>query len=354
MTEAPSSMRFGAADLREFVARLFEIAGLDREKAEAVSVHLVAAEQMGRPSHGLVQASRYLADIRSEEMTRNGMPDVIADTGGCLTWDGRMLPGMWLTGKAVEAAIDRAGKTGSAIVAVRQCHHTGALVTYLQEVTSRGFMAILATSAPGNNGLMAPFGGTRPIFTTNPIAAGIPTATDPILLDTSASIVANNKTKGMARRGERATADWYLDAEGNPTNDPAVILEGGTVLPAGGVDHGHKGYSWAILVAILTQALSGAHGPDSSKGSSIFVHIIDPQAMAGADVFVNCSEALVEACRTNPPRPGGDPVRMPGQMALWRQRESEENGVALATATVETLKSDAEKLGLSLPPELIE
>ncbi|RZL93208.1 MAG: hypothetical protein EOP82_08125 [Variovorax sp.] len=77
-------------------------------------------------------------------------------------------------------------------------HHTGALATYLPRLTERGLLPILSCSGPAAVGV-APFGGTRSLFTPNPIAAGIPATGDPVLLDISASITTNNRAKQLAK-----------------------------------------------------------------------------------------------------------------------------------------------------------
>ena len=49
------------------------------------------------------------------------------------------------------------------------------------------------------------------------------------------------------RQGHLFPGLWAIDAEGVPTNDPVVLVAEprGSLLPAGGVDHGHKGYGLA-------------------------------------------------------------------------------------------------------------
>ena len=68
---------------------------------------------------------------------------------------------------------------------------------------------------------MAPYGGTTPVFTPDPIAVGIPTAGDPILIDTSASITTNGMSARLRAEGRRFPHAWLLDAAGKPTDDPA-------------------------------------------------------------------------------------------------------------------------------------
>jgi L-lactate dehydrogenase len=76
----------------------------------------------------------------------------------------------------------------------------------------------------------------------------------------------------------------------------------------------------------------------------------DPEAFGGIDAFVRQAEWIAAACRDNPPRPGVDAVRVPGQRALARRREQLENGVALHPSIAPALQPWAEKLKVPWPP----
>ena len=104
-------------------------------------------------------------------------------------------------------ALERIGQHGVVTLTIAQAHHTGALATYLPRVTERGLMPLLSCSGPAATGV-APFGGTRALFTPNPLAAGIPTTGDPVLLDISSSITTNNHARQLAQRGERFPGAW--------------------------------------------------------------------------------------------------------------------------------------------------
>ncbi len=125
-------------------------------------------------------------------------------------------------------------------VAIANSHHTGALAVYLPRLTERGLWVQLICSSPAAHGV-APFGGTEPLFSPNPIAAGIPTHGDPILLDVSSSIMTLNSARQLVARGKRFPGKWAMDADGQPSDDPnAVVSGGGSLLPVGAFDHGHK------------------------------------------------------------------------------------------------------------------
>jgi L-lactate dehydrogenase len=214
-------------------------------------------------------------------------------------------------------------------------------------------VAIVSSSDPSQR-TVAPFGGRQPLFTPNPTAVGIPTGDDPLLIDVSASITTNNMGARMAREGRRFPGMWALDAAGNPTDDPKVLTEGGSILPAGGLDHGHKGYAWALIVEALTQGLAGFGRADDPKGwgACAFVQVIDPAAFGGGDAFLRQTTWLAEACRNSPPRPGVERVRLPGESALARKWDALASGVTPYAGIIEGLRPSAERLGVPMPEAL--
>lgn len=353
MTSEEERPRYNAASLREAAQALFAAAGLEEEKAVAVARYLVEADLMGHTTHGLALAGWYLQGIEDGVMAKAGAPEVLSDRGAVVCWRGRRLPGAWLTAQAVELAATRAAVHGAATVVIGDSHHIGCLAAYLPIATERGMMVTVASSSP-SGAQVAPFGGLKGLYTPDPVAHGIPTPGDPILIDISASITTVNMSQRLIREGGRFPHDWLMDAEGNPTNDPTVINRGGTLLPTGGLDHGQKGYGMALHAEALTQGLAGYGRADAPKGTNaaVTVQVYDPEAFGGREAFLRQTGWLADACRANPPRPGVERVRLPGEAALRRKREALAQGVVLHPGIVETLAPYAERYGVSLPPAL--
>src|SRR5579859_7393091 len=112
MSIANEGIRYRAADLIEYATALFAAAGCDADKPATMAHGLVEADLLGHTTHGLQLAPVYLNDLASGSMTPRGEPEVVADRGACVTWDGMRLPGVWLTAKAVELACERATTYG--------------------------------------------------------------------------------------------------------------------------------------------------------------------------------------------------------------------------------------------------
>lgn len=355
MATAGEGPRYRADDLKRYATELFAAAGCDGEKPATIAAGLVEADLLGHTTHGLQLAPTYLRDLESGSMAARGQPEVVSDRGAAVTWDGRRLPGVWLTAKAVDLAIDRAAAHGTATVVIRRSHHIGCLASFLQRATDRGLVLIVMSSDPAV-ATVAPFGGRKAVYTPDPIAIGIPTDADPILIDMSASITTNGMSDRLRREGRKFPGQWAIDAAGRPTDDPHVLFADppGTILPTGGTDHGHKGYGLALLIEALTQGLGGfgrAEAP-TGWGASVFVQAFDPAAFGGSAAFRRETGWTAAACRACPPVPGVDAVRLPGERALARKRQALAEGVVLYPGIMSAIALHAERLGVTPPKPL--
>ena len=130
------------------------------------------------------------------------------------------------------------------------------------------------------------------------------------------------------------------------TRDPAVLFNEpkGTLLPLGGLEAGHKGYALALLVEAATGALAGYGRADPREGwgATAFVQVLDPAAFGGTSEFDRQIDWVADACRKATPRPGGAPVRLPGERGMQRYREQRANGVTLFEGIMASLAPWAE------------
>jgi L-lactate dehydrogenase len=339
--------------LRAFAGALFRAAGLEEDKAAAVARYLVEADLMGHSTHGLALAPWYLQSIAEGVMTREGDPEVVSDRGAAICWRGRRLPGAWLVSQGLKLATERARAHGTATLVIGDSHHIGALAAYLPEATEQGFLVSIASSSP-SGAQVAPFGGLKGVFTPDPVAYGIPTPGDPILIDISASITTVNMAQRMVREGTRYDHPWVMDPAGALSDDPKTVTNGGgTLLPTGGLDHGQKGYGMALAVEALTQGLAGYGRADAPKGTNAAVTITvhDPAAFGGLDAFLRQTGWLAAACLASPPRDPARPVRLPGQAALARKRRAMAEGLTLHPSIAPGLLAEARRLGVEAPVE---
>src|SRR4051794_1043177 len=215
--------RYNAEDLAIHARRLLDAVGLDPSIGKDVAELLVEADLMGHDTHGLQLLASYLAELDKGNMARRGAPLVLNEHGASALWDGQRLPGPWLVLRALDTAMAMAKLHGTGTVAIRRSHHIACLAAYLKRATDRGMMALIDCSDPSNHSV-APFGAISSVFTPNPLAAGIPTSGDPVLIDVSASYTTNGMTGRLHKAGQTLAHPWVQDASGHATCDPGVLF----------------------------------------------------------------------------------------------------------------------------------
>ncbi len=356
MAEQPDRSRYEASTLKAFAVDLFTQAGMARDRAEIVATYLLEADLMGHDTHGLNLAANYLGQLDSGKMPAAGDPQVIKDSGPCLTWDGGYLSGVWLTHQAVHEASRRALDYGIGAVSVRRSHHIACLAAFLPIATEKGLVVSLLSSDPSAKGV-APYGAVEQCFTPNPMAYGLPTGEeaggDPVLVDISASITTLGMSNRMIGQEARLKGEWLIDNRGNPTDDPAVLNDDppGALLPLGGMDAGHKGFGLALMVEGMTSGLAGhgrADGVDQ-HGASVFVQVVDPDFFGGRAAFLREFSHTAAASRNARVAEGRPDVRLPGDGAMARRRDALANGVPLYPGILPQLESWADRFGLKAP-----
>ena len=347
-----AEIRYAAESLVAFATTLVEQSGARADIARDVADVLVTGDLLGHTTHGLALLAPYLGEFEKGTMQKSGEPTIVNARPATEIWDGRRLPGPWLTLRALDTAAAMAGKQGTGTVVIRRSHHIACLASYLIRATERGLIAIIESSDP-IAAAVVPHGGITPIITPNPIAAGLPTSGDPILIDTSSSITSMGFAKQEMEAGRKLPGAWLVDDKGNATDDPGALFAEpkGALLPLGGLDAGYKGFGLALLVEALTAGLAG-HGradPRETWGGTVFVQVIDPEAFGGIEAFKRQMDHMVRVAHESKPRPGVERVRLPGEAGMRRMREQRAHGVALYPAIMPALMPWAKKLGVALP-----
>jgi LDH2 family malate/lactate/ureidoglycolate dehydrogenase len=296
----PGVRKFDAANLQGFGRSLLMASGLAEDRAHDVAEVLLEGDLLGHTTHGFALLPAYLKAIQEKTMETVGEPDVIADHGSSLTWDGRYLPGPWLIRRAIAVARTRITEQPVITISIRRSHHIGCLQAYLQPVTEAGLVVLLSCSDPASR-TVTPHGGVAPRFSPNPLAAGIPTNGDPILIDISTSSTSNGRCNRVAADGERLPGPWLVDRDGRATDDPCVLdgQQGGAILPLGGMDLGYKGFALALLVEVLTNALAGHGRADDEPrwGASCSCRFWIPSVLAGENLFCARRGSLPSSAR---------------------------------------------------------
>ena len=298
--------------LTRWVAALLEAYGTPAHGAERVATALVDADRCGHRSHGVRQLPYYTDQIQRGELFPAAKPVVLERSAGLIRIDGRRGFGQLVGEQATEIAMLAATEHSVAAVAVRDANHLGRLGAYTERIAAAGLVGILLANNQGADQQVAPFGSAERRLTNNPISIGVP---GPAVLDIALSVAAEGRVYQAHERGETVPSGWILDSEGAPSTDPESYLSGGSLLPVGGADGGHKGYGLIVLVELLVGVLTlgGMCGPEQRPFSNAFVLVcIDP----GADcrnAYMEQLPGFVEWVKSARPLEGRSEILMPGE-----------------------------------------
>ncbi len=345
--------RYRPEDLVSFVTRLFRGAGLAEDRARAMAETFVAADLLGFTTHGMQRVPINLDWLNRGETRAAGEPRVLRDRPAAFSWDADFLPGPWVVHRAMSEAADRARRNGIAAATLQRCTHVACLAAYLLPLLEHGLVGLMTVSTPDER-FISPFGGREAVFSNNPLAFCAPTSGAPLLFDVSMAITAGGQIARAAREGRRLPEACLKTADGEATDDPHAMSTDppGTVMPIGGLGHGHKGYALTLLTEVLSQAIGG-HGRRDAAGegeaNSVYLQVVDPTAFSEWEDYLAEVDYLLEACRRTAPDDPASPVRVPGESA-WRRREQAlEQGLAPYDGVMEAMAPWAARLGVEMP-----
>jgi LDH2 family malate/lactate/ureidoglycolate dehydrogenase len=311
-----------AAELTDLVRALLASAGVAEAEAALVAAHVVDAEERENRSQGLVRLSAYLGWARRGAIASPTSVTVERDGDAVLVLDAHNGWGHVAATEAMARCVDRASRTGVCLAVVRNTNHMGRLGAYVEAAAASGMIGLIACAGNPASSWVAPWGGTRPVFGTNPLAIGFPRrAGPPVVVDISTTQGARGNVLLAQKTGAHLPEGWALDAAGNPTRDPHQALPPhGTLAPLGG----HKGYALAVALEILCGVLAGIWPPASSAN---FVGAISVEAFLPRETYERSLAGLALEITSGPRRAGVDAIHLPGEGSAARKRRSAARGL---------------------------
>jgi len=247
MTDA---VRLSLDEVRDLATRVLVTRGFSDAQALAVATTVTAAERDGCTSHGLFRIPFYVAALGNEAVDARAEPVVATDDSAVVHVDGALGFCPLALERGLPALAERARRHGIAALAIHDVYNIAALWPEVERLAGEGLVAFAFTAS---NACVAPAGGTKPVYGTNPMAFGWPRADrPPMVFDQASSACARGEIQLHLRAGEPLPEGWAIDERGEPTTDPATALAGAQ-LPFGG----HKGAAIALMVELLAGALIG-------------------------------------------------------------------------------------------------
>ena len=352
---------FPVERLIEFSVRVFEHFGVLREDALVAANVLAAADLRGIDSHGVARLHTYFDMLELGRINPRPKPTIVRQTPSTATFDGDNGLGLVVGPKANELAMDKAASAGSGWVSVRNTNHYGIAGWYVMQALERDLIGWAMTNSTK---LVAPLWGAERMLGTNPIAIAFPGLHEPpIVIDLATCSAAYGKIEIARRKGQAIPEGWAIDRDGRSTRDPQAMIDGGAILPLGSDRErgGHKGYSLALMVDVLSAVLSGANwGPFTppfalrqevparsvGKGIGHFFGAMRIDGFVEPDEFKRQIDDLIQTFRKTRPAPGTNGPLIPGDPERECERVRRKEGIPLVLPVVEDLRDLARRTNI--------
>ncbi len=342
-------MRLQADRLRELTAAIFRAAGCQAPEAERIAEHLVEANLVGHDSHGVIRVAPYVQWLRAGKVFAGRSIQVAFENEVLAVVDGQFGFGQTVGEQAVRLGVEKSGRHGVAVVALRNAGHLGRIGDWPLQAARAGRLSLHFVNTTGAGILVAPFGGINRRLSANPIAAGIPVAGGPpILLDISACTIAEGKIRVALNKGVAVPENCIIDARGRPTTDPRVFYADppGAILGIAG----HKGYGLAVLCEVLAGALTGGGCSNPEKADRVVNGMLsiylDPGRFQSDAAFTAEVRRLIAWVKSSEKATPDGEILMPGEIEERTKTQRLRDGIELDETTWSQLLDAARAVGL--------
>ena len=307
--------------------------GCDTANAEALADIICRAERDGSHSHGLFRVPGYVKALRSGKVDGKAKPTIRHLTPAVIQVDGHGCFAPLAQAVGLPDLTEATEKIGIAALSLVGVHHFAALWPETEYLADRGFVGIACTAyMPA----VAPAGSNEALFGTNPLSFAWPRpGHNPVVYDMATASMAMGDVQIAARDGREVPLGTGLDANGQPTTDPAAIAKG-VLLPFGG----YKGSAIAMMVELLAAGMTGeqfsfeARDTDNKDGGpprgGEMIIGMSPAIIAG-DGWQDHVEGFVQKLSNI------DGVRMPG--ARRHKNRMDKGPRPINLALIETINS---------------
>lgn len=351
--------RYSSEYLHSFICEVFGKLGCSTADAKAVADVLIAAELRDHSSHGMIRVKEYYEMWKRGRVNSTPEVKVVHETPSTAVVDGDRGFGMITGMKSMELAIEKASATGTGWVAARNSNHFGIAGYYAMMALKHDMVGICLTNA---NPLVAPTWSVSRYLGTNPVAVAIPALTEPpFVADFATTPIARGKLAVAEKKGEKVPFGFVQDADGNPSDDPTILKQGGSMLTLGGdrVHGSHKGYCMTSIVDIFCSVFGGANfGPfvppsvaylpvletKTGEGTGHFFGAMRIDAFRPATDFKEKMDEWIKTFRNAKPAKGQEKVLIPGDPEREAEKRYKEEGLKLVPAVVEDLRVIAAEL----------
>lgn len=334
---ADDTVHLTLAEADDLAFRILTGGGMSEAQARAMTDVVVAGQRDECQSHGLYRVLSIMKTLAAGKVNKTAVPELFDVKPGIVRVDAKFGFSLLAFQTGLPVLVEKAKTVGLAALAINNCFHVSALWPEVEQIGAAGLAGLAMTPS---HAWVAPAGGTKPVFGTNPIAFAWPRpGKHPFVFDFATSAAARGDIELHRRAGKPLPPGWGIDAEGQPSTDPLEVVKG-AMLTFGG----HKGSALSAMVELLGGPLIGdlmsmesikfddGAGVTPMHGELIIA--LDPASFLGGAVaeHLDRAEHLFDAII-------GQGARLPSQRRYEARERSLKNGVTIPKALYDDLKA---------------
>ena len=351
-------IKYTYEQLDRFCIDCFKSFGFTADESRIISDVLLLSDLYGIESHGMQRLARYHKGIEKGLIKVDAKPEVVFETPVSAVIEGNDGMGQLISHKAMEIAIEKAKKTGMAIVTVRNSNHFGIAGYYAKMACDAGLLGMAMTNSEA---IMVPTFGRMAMLGSNPIAVAMPADPYDFFFDASTTVVTRGKLEIYNKLGKPLPEGWALDKDGKGSSDAKDVLSnivaknGGGIMPLGGETEqlgGHKGYGYGmfceIFSSILSMGITSNHTHMNGKGGTCHGFMaVDPKIFGDADAIKEHLSTFMRELRQSPKAEGAERIYTHGEKEILAKADRLANGINVNINTVAEMFEMCKYVGLN-------
>ena len=209
-------LHYSYEQLKTFCMDAFQEFGFNSEEAQIITDVLLLSDLYGIESHGMQRLVRYHKGIEKGMIKVEAKPEIVFETPVSAVIDAHDAMGQLVSHQAMNLAIEKAKKTGMAIVSVRNSNHFGIAGYYAKMACDQGLIGMAMTNSEA---IMVPTFARMAMIGSNPIALAVPAEPYPFFFDASTTVVTRGKLEVYNKMEKPLPEGWALNKDGHPSPD---------------------------------------------------------------------------------------------------------------------------------------
>ncbi|AYZ61848.1 Ldh family oxidoreductase [Burkholderia multivorans] len=314
-------------DVHALALRVLTRHGMSDAHARAIANVITQGQRDECHSHGVYRLLVCVRSLKKGKVDPQAIPTLRRLSASIVAVDAHRGFSLLSFETGLPVLVEMAKQHGIAAMVINHCYHFSALWPEVEAIAAEGLAGIAMNPS---HSWVAPEGGNRPVFGTNPIAFAWPRPGGlPFVFDFATSAIARGDIELHAKQGKPIPPHWAIDADGRPTTDPKAALQG-----AMRTFGGHKGSALAAMVELLGGALIGDltsqesmafdEGVGATPCHGELVIAFDPKVFLGNDLDAGLArgERMLESIVAQG-------ARLPSQRRFDARARSAANGVRI-------------------------